>query len=56
VAVVLMLGAAGLILGLKLWEFSGNDNGVWIFIILPLALIIACLWGKPDIDTFTGEE
>jgi hypothetical protein len=56
IAVLLMLVVAGFIYGLSLWEFSGKDNGVWLFIILPLALIIACLWGKPDTDTFAVSE
>ncbi len=56
VAVVLMLGAAALIWSLSLWEFSEKDNGVWLFVILPFALIIACLWGKPDTDTFAVSE
>ena len=51
-----MLGAAALIWGLSLWEFSEKDKGVWLFVILPFALIIACLWGKPDTDTFAISE
>ncbi len=56
VAVVLMLGAVGMIWDRTLWEFSDKDNGIWLFVILPLALIIACLWGKPDTDTFAVSE
>ena len=56
IAVLLMLVAAGFIYGLSLWEFTDKDNGVWLFIILPLALITACLWGKPDTDTFAVSE
>jgi hypothetical protein len=56
IAVLLMLVAAGFIYGLSLWEFTDKDNGVWLFIILPLALITACLWGKPDADTFAVSE
>jgi hypothetical protein len=56
IAVLLMLVAAGFIYGLSLWEFTEKDNGVWLFIILPLALIIACLWGKPDTDRFAVSE
>jgi hypothetical protein len=52
VAVILMLGAAVLIVKLRLWELGDKDIGVWLFVILPFALIIACLWGKPDTDTF----
>jgi len=56
IAVLLMLVAAGFIYGLSLWEFTDKDNGVWLFIILPLGLITACLWGKPDTDTFAVSE
>jgi len=56
IAIVLMLGAVGMIWDRSLWEFSDKDNGIWLFVILPLALIIACLWGKPDTDTFTVSE
>lgn len=56
IAVLLMLVAAGFIYGLSLWEFTDKDNGVWLFIILPLALITTCLWGKPDTDTFAVWE
>ena len=56
VAVVLMLGAVGMIWYRTLWEFTDKDNGIWLFVILPLALIIACLWGKPDTDTFAVSE
>ena len=56
VAVVLMLGAVGMIWYQSLWEFSDKDNGIWLFVILPFALIIACLWGKPDTDTFAVSE
>jgi len=56
VAVVLMLGAVYLIWDRRLWEFSDKDNGIWLFVILPFALIIACLWGKPDTDTFAVSE
>jgi hypothetical protein len=56
IAVLLMLVAVGFIYGLSLWEFTDKDNGVWLFIILPLALITACLWGKPDTDTFAVSE
>lgn len=56
VAVVLMLGAVGMIWYRSLWEFSDKDNGIWLFVILPFALIIACLWGKPDTDTFAVSE
>jgi hypothetical protein len=56
IAVLLMIVSAGFIYGLSLWEFTDKDNGVWLFIILPLALITACLWGKPDEDTFAVSE
>lgn len=56
VAVVLMFGAVGMIWYRSLWEFSDKDNGIWLFVILPFALIIACLWGKPDTDTFALSE
>jgi hypothetical protein len=56
VGMVVMLGAVGMIWDRSLWEFSDKDNGTWIFVILPLALIIACLWGKPDTDTFAVSE
>jgi hypothetical protein len=56
IAVVLMIGAAGMIIRLRLWELDDKDIGVWLFVILPLALIIACLWGKPDTDTFAVPE
>jgi len=56
VSVVLMLGAVYLIWDRRLWEFSDKDNGIWLFVILPFALIIACLWGKPDTDTFAVSE
>lgn len=56
VAVVVMLGAIGMIWDRSLWEFSDKDNGIWLFVILPFALIIACLWGKPDTDTFAVSE
>ncbi|UCG62159.1 MAG: hypothetical protein JSV52_02420 [Candidatus Zixiibacteriota bacterium] len=56
VAIVLMLGAVGMIWYRTLWEFSDKDNGIWLFVILPLALIIACLWGRPDTDTFAVSE
>ena len=56
IAVVLMFGAVGMIWYRTLWEFSDKDNGIWLFVILPLALIIACLWGKPDTDTFAVSE
>jgi hypothetical protein len=56
VAGVVMLGAIGMIWDRSLWEFSDKDNGIWIFVILPLALISACLWGKPDTDTFAVPE
>lgn len=56
IAVLLMLIVAGFIYGLSLWEFTEKDNGVWLFIVLPLSLIIACLWGKPDSDTFAVSE
>jgi hypothetical protein len=56
VGIVMMLGAIGMIWDRSLWEFSDKDNGIWIFVILPLALIIACLWGRPDTDTFAVPE
>jgi hypothetical protein len=56
VAVVLMLGAAYMIWDRTLWEFSDKDNGIWLFVIVPLALIIACLWGRPDTETFAVSE
>ena len=56
IAVLLMLIAVGFIYGLSLWEFTEKDNGVWLFIVLPLALISACLWGKPDTDTLAVAE
>lgn len=56
IAVVLMLGAVGMIWDRTLWEFTDHDNGIWLFVILPLVLIIACLWGKPDTDTFVVSE
>jgi hypothetical protein len=56
VAVVLTLGAVGMIWYRSLWEFSDKDNGIWLFVILPLALIIACLWGRPDTEMFAVSE
>jgi len=56
VAVILMLVAAWMTWNLRLWEFGDKDRGVLLFVILPLALIIACLWGKPDEDTFAVSE
>ena len=56
IAVLLMLISVGFIYGLRLWEFTDKDNGVWLFIVLPLVLITACLWGKPDTDKFAVSE
>lgn len=52
VAVILMLASVVVIVKLRIWEFTDHNVGELIGIILPLALITACLWGRPDTDTF----
>lgn len=51
VAAVLMIGAVAFIWFLELWEFGDKAVGVWIFIVLPLVSIAACLWGKSETDS-----
>lgn len=52
IAMVLILANVFFVIKLQIWKFTDHNVGELIGIILPLSLIAACLWGKPDTDTF----
>jgi len=56
VALVLLAGAAAVFWFLHLYDFRDHAIGLWIAVVLPFVGIAACLWGRPDSDSFPVKE
>ncbi len=56
VALVLLAGAAAVFWFLHLYDFRDPAIGLWIFVVLPFVGIAACLWRRPDSDSFPVTE